>query len=574
MVSPIRKFGFTLPFIASLVLMASPLWAEVSAQLDRNIITLNDTTNLIISAEDNAQIDNPTLQHLQKNFNVSSRGQSSNTSCINFECTSTTKATYQLSPKRIGLFTIPAISINGEKTQPLQLTVKAANNNPHSKNVDPVFIEMSISADNVYVQQQIVVTFKVNNSTNLSELSLSQEYTIDDAIVKLIDQKTYEQHINGKLYKTAELSYSVIPQKSGELLIPALQIQASSPSLFRSRSMRVKSDIKNVVVKAQPQNNSQHWLPAQHVQIEESWSADISQIQIGDSITRSITTTAVGLAAEQLPPIKLKSNGKFKSYPDQAKLEDQHNKQGIVGIRTDNIAIVATKAGKIELPALKIAWWDTENHVQKYATLPAITLTVIPNGDSSVSTQELTPKTQPATSNPAQSDSITAENTSAKPLTVNPVDAQELRGWKIATGISSLIAFILLILYVRKGTNRSNPVQTDELINHNENADLALKSLERACQQGDSHNIRDSLKQWAKATWPNLRFYSLMDVARQIGNDELTLLLKQLDAEIFSNDAHSGNGPENYKRIIQLIQPYIEQSSQRNKNLTTLYPVN
>lgn len=567
MVNPLIKLMSTIGlfFFSSLLLTLSFYAnAETSAKLDRSIITLNESATLILQGEDDVELPNAILQRLKKNFDVRHAGNNSQTSCRNFSCTSIVTANYQLTPKSIGLFSIPAMKINGSDTQVLQLKVKAANNNPNSAQVDPVFIETEIDKQEAYVQEQVLLTFKINNSIELRDLSLEQEFLVEDAIIKLINQTNYERQINGRLYNTAELTYSVLPQKSGALTIPAINIQALvSKGGFRSQRIRLKSDAKILDVKANP-TTSIHWLPAKQLHISESFSADIHNIQLGDSITRTITTTAVGLAAEQLPPISIKANRQFKAYPDQAKMEDKHNAQGIVGVRTDTIAIVATKPGKIDFPAITIEWWDVVNQQQKTTTLAAVTLTVLPNPDATEASKPAIPKAVITTD----------ENTATATATTHPntdVDNEQLTLWKIAFSLCFIAMLVFAFLYIRQ--LKSTPKAPKENCpKAGDNQQKFLKQLEISCKQSDAKLVRQHLISWAKIAWPTQAINSTMDIAHQCKDIELQQALKELDATLYNTKDNSGD----FNRLFMLIEKQSKTKKETIKNgrLAKLYPVN
>ena len=554
---------------ACLLLFSSgvSLAADISAKLDRNIISINETATLLLQGEDYVEIPAATLSQLQKNFSVRHAGKNSQTSCRNFSCTSTTTVSYELTPKNIGLFAIPAMEINGSKTPALQLTVKAANNNPNSGNVDPVFIETDIDKQEAFVQEQIVLTFKINNAIDLRDLSLEEEFLIEDAIVKLINQTSYERHINGRLYNTTELSYSVLPQKSGTLTIPSINIQALvSKGGFRTQRIRLVSDAKDVDIKANP-TTSDYWLPAKHLQISETWSADINEIKVGDSITRTITTTAVGLAAEQLPPIEIETNGQFKAYSDQAKMEDKKNAQGIVGVRTDSIAIVATQVGKIELPAINIQWWDIKQKKSQTTTLPAITLTVLPNANVQVNKSNIN-KGNTASFKQPMPEAVNApspENTAA------PENLITLKLWQGGAILSFIGMLLFAFLYLRQLNSHRRDTQKPASGPQQNNTQLSLKALEKACLQADAQQLRQQLLAWGKVNWPNQSIHSTMDIAQQCKDSALQDELKKLDAALYTTQSQL----KDFSALFELLKKHDTSfyDSKETQQLAQLYPV-
>lgn len=116
-----------------------------------------------------------------------------------------------------------------------------------------------------------------------------------------------------------ETRYAIYPQQSGVLKIPA---QVFSATLVQTpaegsqaqdanpfgpqpgRSVQVKSAEVPLTVKPKPADYPADvaWLPARSINLEENWSPEPGTTQVGDSLTRTLTLKAEGLAGAQLPP--------------------------------------------------------------------------------------------------------------------------------------------------------------------------------------------------------------------------------------------------------------------------------
>ncbi len=67
-------------------------------------------------------------------------------------------------------------------------------------------------------------------------------------------------------------------------------------------------------------------------------------------------------------------------------LANQTNDRGLIGSREDREALVPTRAGSLELPAVDVVWWNThEDHLER-TSLPARTLQVAINPSLAVDT--------------------------------------------------------------------------------------------------------------------------------------------------------------------------------------------
>lgn len=76
----------------------------------------------------------------------------------------------------------------------------------------------------------------------------------------------------------------------------------------------------------------------------------------------------------------------LRGYPDLPQLSNQITENGLIGSREEREALVPSRAGQIELPAVEVVWWNThEDHLER-SYLPAHTLQVAANPNLAVDT--------------------------------------------------------------------------------------------------------------------------------------------------------------------------------------------
>ena len=210
----------------------------------------------------------------------------------------------------------------------------------------------------------------------------------DAKVEQLGEARTYEKEINGIRHGVIEVRYAIFPQKSGTLEIPA---QAFSATLVDrgsddynpfgprpGRQMRVTSPSIPLQVRPKPADYPADapWMPARALSISESWSPQPEQAQVGESLTRNVLLKVEGLSGTQLPPLPLPDVQGLRRYPDQPQLADQSTDQGLIGSREEREALVPEQAGRIELPALEVVWWNTREDRLERTSLPPRTLEV------------------------------------------------------------------------------------------------------------------------------------------------------------------------------------------------------
>ncbi|MEO0437771.1 MAG: BatD family protein [Pseudomonadota bacterium] len=377
-----KPFGYLL---TTVWLLFSPLAvAKLSATLDRYTIAMGDTVRLTLASDDKRDPGNADLSELEKRFEILQRSSSVRTEIVNGQRSQSKELTLELTPRAQGSFVVPPFVVDGIRSEALSVTVGPK---PRGQAPDQLVVfEAELDQASLYVQGQLILTLRIQQSVNLDSPSIT-DLTIENAYVETLGQNSFQRTIDGQPWLVRELRYAIFPESSGELLIPEQtfsgRLASGRRTLFDSRPpgrlIRRQTEELRIPVRPRPASfPGTTWLPASRLSIEERWSAPLDSLRIGDSVTRTITLTGEGLQGAQLPPPGENLIDGLRSYPDQPSINNVSGERGITGIRTDNVALVAVRDGVFEIPAVEIPWWDTKTNTLKVATLPARQLLVAP----------------------------------------------------------------------------------------------------------------------------------------------------------------------------------------------------
>ncbi len=116
------------------------------------------------------------------------------------------------------------------------------------------------------------------------------------------------------------------------------------------------------------------WLPARKVRLNETWEPGTLQVAAGDPITRTVSLWAEGLTSGQLPELQHENLADFKVYPDQAQLRDETKNGYMTAVRQERAALIPENGGAHPVPVLEIPWWNTEVDKLEVARLDAQTI--------------------------------------------------------------------------------------------------------------------------------------------------------------------------------------------------------
>ncbi|MCF5468236.1 BatD family protein [Pseudomonas syringae] len=378
--------------------------AQLTASVDRTRLNAGETVELTLETDDVTQFGKPDMSVLEGSFEVRDTRQLNSLKTLDGNSQATTRWIVTLLPRETGSVVIPALQLGELKSQPLTLQVVQSEAKEPGSQLAPIFIEASLDQDSVYVQAQAVMTLRVYHSVSLfDDSSLSPLQVPDARVEKLGDPRTYEKLINGVRHGVIETRYAIYPQQSGALIIPAQVFSATlvQPPADNTQGhdanpfgpqpgklMRVKSSEVTLTVKPKPANYPADtpWLPARSISLEENWSPEPGSTQVGDSLTRTLTLKAEGLAGAQLPPLPATEVPGLRRYPDQPQLRNLPSERGLIGTREEREALVPGRAGAIDLPAVEVTWWNTHEDYLEHTSLPARTLQISNNPGLAVDT--------------------------------------------------------------------------------------------------------------------------------------------------------------------------------------------
>ncbi|NWA33253.1 protein BatD [Pseudomonas sp. C6002] len=539
------------------LLLTLALWASQAqaaglvASVDRSRINSGETVELTVESNDVTLFGKPDLAPLDPLFEVSGTRQINQLTTLGGDNHATTRWIITLLPKENGTVVIPPLQIGELKTQPITLQVVETVSQNTEAQLAPVFIETNLDQDSVYVQAQALLTVRVYHSVSLyDDSSLTPLQVADTRIEQLGESRTYEKVINGIRHGVIETRYAIYPQHSGTLTIPT---QTFSATLVEPRPaqdnnpqgskpgklIHVSSPELSLTVKAKPAMYPADapWLPARSLTLTESWNPEPDHVQVGDSLTRSLTLKAEGLAGAQLPPLALSDIPGLRRYPDQPVLSNQNNDRGLIGSREDREALVPNRVGALELPAVDVVWWNThEDHLER-TSLPARTLQVATNPSLIV-------------------------DTPASPTVITAPDNDSLWIWQLTSLILACTTLLGFGLWWRARWQPAilRAAQTGP------SPRTLLDDLKRASQANDPQATRQALDAWARQQPETLadmaaRFVPLSDA------------LDGLNGALYSESGQYWQGEELWRAVKAIPMAEREQDPAGDStSLPPLYP--
>jgi len=469
---------------------------------------------------------------------------------------------------------IPPLSVGTDKTKPLKVKVVTHAQPKTNATGEPIFIETEVDSHSVFVQSQLLFTLRIfwAVDANISEPS---DPVLVNAPMERVGDTTYTKDIDGRTHKVFERKYAIFPQQSGILEIPQIAVQVMVPTRSRQRSIydmfgargkkiKLRSEAVRVTVREIPASYpaSASWLPAAEVWLEEEWSVDPGEIKVGESVTVNISLQGEGLLGTQLPPVELPDAAGIKLYQGKAEVENIIAGGGITGVRQESIALIPTRAGTVELPALSIPWWNKGQNKVEYVEMPARKLTI-----KAVSSEGVADGNAPP---------VTGELLHTESKTGAPVAGISSRKVNFLIGVCCILGLIWLLTLImlfrtRQQLSVLKAGGEQEETERKTKEWTAFKKLGRACRANDPGRARAALINWAKAFRPDSGIISGQDLANLYPESGLGVLVGELDNILYNQSGKSGEWQG--RRLLETVEGIRKEGPEQGSKKSALNPL-
>jgi hypothetical protein len=523
-------------FSLLLFIIATPAFAlsQVQATVDRNQIVAGEYLVLDITADDDLNAGALDTSVLLDDFIVGRTSVGRSTKMVNFDTSKETRWQILLSPKSLGIVTIPAFNITGVSSQPITLKVMPQGAQPSE--VQNVFIDVNTNASDAYVGQLITYRVKLYLAVELQRGVLSAP-VIEGAQIKQIgEDKDGSEIVEGRRFRVIERTYGIIADLPGELVINGASfsgdVLVEAPrrgGMFgfnESRPIQTEAQRQVIQINSTPPSYQGKWLVSDIAVLKETWPDDISEFEVGSPITRTISLIASNTDDTSLPDIDIPLAEGLKAYPEKPLRRTFVRENQVISQYSITTAIVPTKPGTYTLPEIRVPWWNPHLKKQQFASLPARTINVI--GSTVI------PTNMPSTDR----------------FTVNGSAAY----WPYISAMLATFWIITLILW-RKAVAASGPIseQTPKRNKMPRTTETTeLNAIIEACDRNDSSGAIKAVQRYFTE-----RLGQPMSLTQISGlSTPLALAIHKLQADKYSRQPQALDKKSLMETILAYQQPY------------------
>jgi hypothetical protein len=384
--------------------------ASFTASLDRDTITLGESTTLSLAFEGAQPRSLPSPQVAGLQFTQAGTSQSVN--IVNGEMNSTVTVNFSVAPQRTGEFTIPALTadVNGQQlsTAPLRLVVNRATA-PSAAAVNSgsevAFLKFVFPNNKIYVGEaevgrlELYLRDDVQNFGNFQITSSPTDGFSAGKLTELQNQRRRAQ-VGNHVYTVVPLAVPLTAVRTGDLTLGPFAASAvvvlpgqnqGGDQFFRQ--FFNQGEQKQITLASEPVNVESLPLPEQNKpanftgavgNFTMSATAGPTTVTVGDPITVRVQISGRGsLDAVTLPSQDAWNN--FKTYPPTTKL-DTSDQFGFQGTKTFEQIISPQNSDVHELPALTFSFFNPDDGQYHTLTQAAVPLVVKAAGVSPMPT--------------------------------------------------------------------------------------------------------------------------------------------------------------------------------------------
>lgn len=368
------------------------------------------------------------------------------------------------------------------------------------------FIETALSEASPYPFQQVIYSIKIFTQHPLVRVGMQPPNIDETALNQLGNVQQYRTTRHGKSYYVAQVDYLFFSKHSGKRTISApimngvIKSDDDPYSTFGLQEVSAKAPATTLQVRPIPSAfKGDLWLPTPKLTITDDWSTDLSQVKVGESVTRTIILHAQGVTESQLPDITFPEIAGVSIYPDKPEAKMSVEEGGVSATKVFKFAVVPTQTGTRSIPELKIPWWNTKTQRMSFATIEGADIRVVG---------------APTINVPAPPNTVVA------PPSANLSDEgaiNNIRTWQwwalMLLAISGWL--VAIAMWWQRGIRMAQSSCEQET---SPQASALSKRLKTACDQHNAQEAYNIALQMARLKWPDIALFNLCDVC-EIADD-------------------------------------------------------
>ncbi|MDC5706095.1 BatD family protein [Vibrio europaeus] len=536
-----KQNRLTVALFALLITFVSPLAlaTNVLATVSKNKVVKNEVFQLRIVVDKKVSSDALDFRSLEQDFYLGRPSFGSSVNIINGDRSTRSEWNITLAPQRLGVATIPAFTLDGASSTPIEIQVSVDSNEP--KISELIEVQSQLSKSQLYPNESAILTTRLivkADPRRLQNPNVIPPKAQGISLVALGEPKQYQSVLDGVEVTVLDQSYRVTADAAGEFTLTGIGFKGSvvygDDRTGTTKLVSANTPAKQFTIKVKPipTDYKGKWLPAASLSLSQQWqdsngeqidASTAHSTRVGESITREINLDIQGLASERFPEIKVNYPSSVRVYQEKPKFSELAN--GVTRITIKQV-IIAEQQGEVKLNDIKLNWWNSSDSSAQESVLSGLSLDVSP-----ASALNNEPISSPVTNQP----------------TTKTVTLYDAGYWPYLTALFAALWLATLLLLFR---NRQKSPQINAQV---QKTSTTADKLVNALKEDDKVKASFLVK-----TWLDEHPYISSDLKQKIDKQ-----VAEMNQSQYSNSSQSWQANE----LIALIKQAEKQSgSSRHKD--------
>lgn len=234
-----------------------------------------------------------------------------------------------------------------------------------AQEADGPHVRVEIKPSRVVVGQGVILSLEVLAPNYMPAPPVLPDFQVRSLVTRQTSARNFVEQHDGVTYAGVRYEFTISPMEAGTFAILGQSVTvtyAAEPPATRTVSMPIpKLDLQAFIPPEARDLNP--FVSANNITVEQSVDRSSQNLEVGDSVTRTVTVTANGLPAMLIPPVVFAPVDGFAIYPSQPDLQDvTDGRSGLQkGIRTEQVVYLLQKTGDYNLPPISLSWWNVRD---------------------------------------------------------------------------------------------------------------------------------------------------------------------------------------------------------------------
>ncbi len=231
------------------------------------------------------------------------------------------------------------------------------------------YIKSEIISQNLYPESEIVFQIKILDFTERLKGKLDNPVVVGDGYNTLIPHPNMSQKrvvMYGRNAILSTYTYSVfVTQKGNYEITPTFFI-----GTYKGRNIQLSTENLSFVVKSLPTKSPKNWRSAYNLELQSGFSAEHSNIKVGDVVRHTIVLKMVGADKNFFKPLLIPEVKNVKIYKSSVSQKNVISEGHLNLEQRYNYIYIPNKVGELIIPDYYFEWFDLSiNQSQKVVVL-------------------------------------------------------------------------------------------------------------------------------------------------------------------------------------------------------------